>query len=101
VEYADPPFTEGDPPVDVPLDGEAFLSVTFVPATSYDFTQADVPRTYRGNLLLQYGDHHHLVLVRKFADGLGNVHWVIALDGKRPFAVDSASDPTRITVYIG
>jgi hypothetical protein len=101
VEYKDPPFTDGDPPVNVSLDGAAFLSVMISPAASVDVTQEDHPRTYFGNLLLQYGDHHHLVLVRKFDDVLGTVRWVIALDGKRPFVVDSAADPTRITVYIG
>ncbi len=101
VEYKDPPFTDGDPPVEVSLDGEAFLAVSIAPAASFDFTKEDIPRTYFGNLLLQYDDHHHLVLVRKFDDGLGTVQWLIALDGKRPFTVDSASDPTRITVYIG
>ena len=51
--------------------------------------------------MLRYDDHHHLVLVRKLDDALGTVRWVIALDGKRPFLVDSAADPTRISVYIG
>ena len=29
------------------------------------------------------------------------VSWVIGLDGQRPFVVDRATDPMRITVYIG
>ncbi len=101
VEYKDPPFSDGDPPHEVPLDGVAFLAVTISPAASVDITQEDTPRTYFGNLLLQYEDHHHLVLVRKFDDLLGSVQWVIALDGKRPFLVDSAANPTRISIYIG
>ena len=101
VQYEDPPFSDGDPPDTVPLDGNAFLSVTMTPAASVDVTQPDHPATYLGGLLLQYGDHHHLVEVRKFDDALGSVRWVIALDGKRPFIVDSAMNPTRITVYIG
>jgi hypothetical protein len=101
VEYQTPPFSNGDPPRAVTLDGSAFLSVTIAPAASVDVTQEDQPRTYFGNLLLQYGEHHHLVLVEKFDDSLGAVRWVIALDAKRPFVVDSATDPTRITVYIG
>jgi hypothetical protein len=101
VEYKDPPFADGDPPNPVSLDGAAFLSVVISPAASFDVTQEDAPRTYLGNLLLQYDEHHHLVLVRKFDDSLGAVRWVIALDGKRPFVVDSATDPTRISVYIG
>jgi len=101
VEYKDPPFADGDPPVPVSLEGDAFLSVVISPAASFDVTQEDRPRTYFGNLLLNYDEHHHFVLVRKFDDSLGSVRWVIALDGKRPFVVDSAADPTRITVYIG
>jgi hypothetical protein len=101
VEYKDPPFSDGDPPREFPLDGVAFLAVTISPAASVDITKEDTPRTYFGNLLLQYADHHHLVLVRKFDDALGAVRWVIALDGKRPFLVDSAADPTRISIYIG
>lgn len=101
VEYVEPPFSDGDPPRAVGLDGEAFLSVIISPASSFDVTKEDRPRTYFGNLLLQYGEHHHLVLVRKFDDHLGSVRWVIALDERRPFRVDSAADPPRITVYIG
>jgi len=101
VEYKDPPFSDGDPPRDISLDGGAFLSVTISPASSVDITKEDTPRTYTGNLLLQYGDHHHLVEVRKFDDVLGTVNWVIGLDARRPFLVDSAANPTRISVYIG
>ena len=101
VEYRNPPFSDGDPPRPVSPDGNAFLAVDIYPASSVDVSTPDHRRTYFGNLLLQYGEHHHLVLVRKFDDALGTVRWVIALDGKRPFLVDSAADPTRITVYIG
>jgi hypothetical protein len=101
VEYQDPPFLNGDPPREITPDGAAFLSVTISPAASVDVTKEDQPRTYFGNLLLQYDEHHHLVLVQKLDDVLGAVRWVIALDAKRPFVVDSAADPTRITVYIG
>jgi len=101
VEYAHPPFTDGDPPRQVPVDGAAFLSVTMLPAASVDVSTPDHKPTYFGNLFLQYGDHHHLVEVRKLVDVPGGVRWVIALDAERPFLVDSAVGPTRITVYIG
>jgi hypothetical protein len=101
VEYKDPPFSDGDPPREISLDGAAFLSVSISPAASVDITKEDTPRTYSGNLLLQYGDHHHLVVVRKFDDVLGTVRWVIGLDARRPFLVDSAANPTRISIYIG
>jgi hypothetical protein len=101
VAYEDPPITDGDPPEEIALDGEAFLVVTITPASSFDTRLEDQPPTYLGGLLLEYGDHHHLVEVRKLDDALGSVRWVIALDGRRPFLVDSATDPTRISVYIG
>jgi hypothetical protein len=101
VAYQDPPITDGDPPEEIAIDGEAFLSVTITPASSFDPRVEDQPPTYLGGLLLEYADHHHLVVVRKLDDALGTVRWVIALDGRRPFLVDSATDPTRITVYIG
>jgi hypothetical protein len=101
VAYEDPPFTDGDPPEEIAVDGSAFLSVTITPAASVDTRVEDQPPTYLGGLLLEYGDHHHLVEVRKLDDALGSVRWIIALDGRRPFLVDSAVDPTRISVYIG
>jgi hypothetical protein len=101
VEYAHPPFMDGDPPRQISMDGAAFLSVTMLPAATVDVSTDDHKRTYFGNLFLQYGAHHHLVLVRKLVDVPGGVRWIIALDAERPFLVDSAVDPTRITVYIG
>jgi hypothetical protein len=101
VEYKDPPFSDGDPPREVTVDGSAFLSVVMTPAASVDVTKEDRPRTYFGNLFLRYDDHHHFVVIRKFDDVLGTVQWVIALDEKRPFVVDSAANPTRISIYIG
>jgi hypothetical protein len=101
VDYQDPPFSIGDPPRQVTPDGSAFLSVTMTPAASVDVTRDDHRQTYAGSLLLEYGAHHHLVVVEKLDDSLASVHWVIALDEKRPFLVDSAVNPTRITVYIG
>ena len=100
VEYKDPPFSDGDPPREVEVDGSTFLSVVFSrPRAST--SRRRTPRTYFGNLFLRYGDHHHFVVIRKFDDVLGTVQWDIALDEKRPFVVDSAADPTRISIYIG
>jgi hypothetical protein len=104
VEYHDPaqdPFVDGDPPVPIALPGSAFLLVTMKPALSTNPLVAGAPQTYTGNLSLEYGDHHHLQIVRKLPDGDNTVRWVIGLDGVRPFRVDRAEDPPRITVSIG
>ncbi|HEX9506706.1 MAG TPA: hypothetical protein VGA62_11965 [Acidimicrobiia bacterium] len=104
VEYHDPaqdPFVDGNPPVRIDLPGNAFLLVTIKPALSIDPLVEGAPQTYTGNLALAYGDHHYLQIVRKLPDGDNTVRWVIGLDGTRPFRVDRAEDPPRITVYIG
>ncbi len=104
VRYVDPakdPFLDGDPPVAVSLPGAAFLRVTIRPAHSVDLSKPDHPHTYLGDLSLRYGDHHHLQIVRELPDGPDSIVWVIGLDGTRPFVVDRAENPPRVTVYIG
>jgi hypothetical protein len=101
------PFQDGDPPSDIQIDGAATLFVSMAPATSVDTTVPDNPQqTYTGNLSLSYGDHHHLVIVRELPDakdpaGQDTVNWVIGLDSARPFRVDRAEDPPRVTILIG
>jgi hypothetical protein len=104
VQYKDPaqePFLDGDPPVAISLPGAAFLVVTMSPALSVDPFVEGMPSTYDGNLSLEYGEHSHLQIVRKLPDGQNTVVWVIGLDSVRPFRVDRAEDPPRVTVYIG
>ena len=71
------------------------------PALSVDPFVEGAPSTYDGNLSLEYGDHSHLQIVRKLPDAQNTVVWVIGLDSVRPFRVDRAADPPRVTVYIG
>jgi hypothetical protein len=104
VQYQDPaktPFLDGDPPVAISLPGAAFLVVKIAPAASVDPFVDGAPSTYDGNLSLEYGDHHHLQIVRKLPDAQNTVVWVIGLDSPRPFRVDRAANPPRVTVYIG
>jgi hypothetical protein len=104
VHYQDPsqqPFLDGDPPSPIALPGDAFLVVTMSPALSVDPFVVGLPSTYDGNLSLDYGAHNHLQIVRKLPDGKNTVVWVIGLDSVRPYRVDRAEDPTRVTVYIG
>jgi hypothetical protein len=99
------PFKDGDTEIDVP--GSAHLLVSVAPAASVDTSVPDNPQqTYAGNLSLEYGDHHHLVIVRELPDGKDfagqdTVNWVIGLDSVRPFRVDRAANPPRVTVLIG
>jgi hypothetical protein len=109
VGYQDPakdPFLDGDPPAPISLPGDAFLVVKIAPALSIDPFAEGQPATYTGNLALDYGDHHHLQIVRQLPDAQNTVVWVIGLDSVRPFRVDRSQDPTvrgvvRVSVLIG
>jgi hypothetical protein len=101
VGYEDPPFHDGDPPEEIEVPGNAFLVVKIRPALSFDPFSEDQARTYSGNQSLEYGEHFHLQIVRELPDTKNAVVWVIGLDSVRPFRVDRASDPRRVTVLIG
>ena len=103
VEYKDDGnFMNGDTPTSIP--GTAWLLVTMKPASSYELnpdpTAKKVP-TYLGNLRLRWRRYNHLQVVQRLEDVQDTVQWVISLDEKRPFVVDAARDPTRITIWIG
>jgi hypothetical protein len=103
VEYKDDGhFMDGDTAISV--DGQAWLLVTMKPASSYEINPDPTAKkvaTYLGNLLLRWSTHNHLQVVRRLEDVQDTVQWVISLDEKRPFVVDAARDPTRITIWIG
>src|SRR4051794_18167507 len=103
---AQAPSLDGDPPEPISLPGEAFLVVRIAPAVSIDPFAEGQPATYTGNLSLDYGDHHHLQIVRRLPDAPDTVVWVIGLDSLRPFRVDRSEDPrapgmVRVSVLIG
>ncbi len=100
------PFQDGDPLADIQVPGVATLAVSIAPAASSDLSVPDSPvQTYTGNLSLEYGDHHHLQIVRELPDGKDPagqdaVHWVIGLDSQRPFRVDRYRDATQPGVTV-
>jgi len=104
-DVAKDPFTDGDPPTEIDVPGIAHLAVSVAPAASSDASVEGNPSTYAGNLSLEYGDHHHLMIVRELPDanvvGQETVNWVIGLDSVRPFRVDRAENPPRVTILIG
>lgn len=102
VGYEKGPFTEGpEGQYTVETLGDAFLFVTFTPAASTDHSNESRPvQTYKGNLRLRLEDMHHTEIVRKLIDGDGTVMWLIGLDDKRPFTVDAANQPPRVSIYI-
>ena len=100
VQYVEGPFSDGGTPISI--QGNAFLQVTMKPAATYDTTDPAHPtKTYSGPLLLRWSQEHHLQVVREMPDAGDSVVWIISLDSQRPFVVDAARDPTRITIWIG
>ena len=86
----------------ITVPGNAFLMVTLKPsASSNPFLPDGQQDTYKGSLRLSYGPVHHLEAVEKLCDGDGTVRWVIGLDSVRPFVVDRAIDPVRVSVLVG
>lgn len=102
VGYQKGPFTEGpEGQYNVETLGDAFLFITFTPAASTDYSNESRPvQTYLGNLRLRLEDMHHTEIVRKLIDGDGTVMWLVGLDEKRPFTVDAANQPPRVSVYV-
>jgi len=103
VGYRKGPFTEGpEGQYNVETLGDAFLFITFTPAASTDTRDPSRPvQMYKGNLRLRLDETiHHTEIVRKLIDGDGTVMWLIGLDTKRPFTVDAANRPPRVSVYI-
>lgn len=100
IEYREPPFTDPNGG-QIATVGEAFLYLTFKPVSQYDDREGRHKQMYLGNLRLTLTDTHHTQLVSKLTDAEdGTQSWVIGLDSRRPFTVDAASDPPRVTVYI-
>jgi len=85
----------------IELPSNVGLIVALKPVATVDTRLPDAPPTYLGPLRLSYGETHHIQVVYKLEDTPDTVTWVIGLDSIRPFVVDSAMQPTRVSVYIG
>lgn len=91
-------------------DAKAVLAVEIQPASTTDARNPARPvETYKGNLRLQLTDMRHTVIVEwlsKIVDLTPEDHtddkvvWLIGLDSKRPFTVDAANQPPRVSVLV-
>src|SRR3954447_3563984 len=97
IEYKEPPFVEGDAgQFPVETLGDAFLYLTFKPASQTDSSSGRDVQTYRGPIRLRLDGMHHVVIARKLIDNPdGSQSWIIGLDEKRPFTVDAVADSAR------
>jgi hypothetical protein len=112
VEYRKDPFgLEGIPTSTGGFkDAKAVLYVEISPASTTNATSGRGVETYRGNLRLRLADMGHTVIV-EWVDKLpedttpdditdDKVVWLIGLDERRPFTVDAANHPPRVSVLV-
>jgi hypothetical protein len=112
VEYRKPPFVEG---VNTTTEGfdeaKAYLYVEMQPTSTVDLRFAGSGRrTYRGNLRLALDKAIQHTVIVEWLDQVEDttpedptddkIIWVIGLDEKRPFTVDSANQPPRINILV-
>jgi len=111
VEYRKPPFVEGITTTTEGFkDAKAILYVEMQPTATVDLRFAGSGRTtYRGNQRLGLEGMKHTVIVewlKDYEDATPDdplddkVIWVIGLDEKRPFTVDSANQPARVSIIV-
>lgn len=96
--YTPGPFTSiGDEPI--PVAGTDFLRVV-LSSTTYDPTGADVRITYPGpqRITADTSSVTEIVLIDDF-EGVST--WVIGINGTKPFAVGTLTNPPRFYVDIG
>ncbi|MEX2254225.1 MAG: hypothetical protein WEC34_02195 [Acidimicrobiia bacterium] len=111
VEYKKPPFVEG---INTTTEGfkeaKAYLYIEFQPTATVDRRFAGSGRlTYRGNQRLALEPRRPVKIVEWLKDYEDptpedltddKVIWVIGVDEKRPFTVDSANQPPRVNVIV-
>jgi hypothetical protein len=89
VVYAPPPFAQDGSGEPVDVAGDAFIVVRLRPAYGYDFVN-NRP-TYSGPKRIPTTDANHVTEVVQLGDFEGVITWVIGLDSKRPFTVESTA----------
>jgi hypothetical protein len=111
VEYRKPPFAPGvHTTTEGFKDAKAVLYVELRPTATVDRRFAGSGRLmYRGNQRLALEGMKHTVIVEWLKDYKDltpddptddKVIWVLGLDEKRPFTVDSANQPGRVSVLV-
>lgn len=103
VEYQPGPFTvgEGDEAQEYDIAGSAFLVVTLENASRSIESETSGQRvTYGGPTDFVPGGLNQLQEMLLVVDAPDQLQWVIGLDEERPFLVDAAAGPPRVTVKI-
>ena len=96
VSYIDPPIRQDGSGNEVEVEGTAFLSVRFAPASGFDSLETFEP-TYTGPAEVR-GDTDVVTEAVRVGDFEANLTWVIGVDEEAPYRIDA--DPATGTVTI-
>lgn len=101
VRWVEGPIRESGRGSVVDVRGTAFLDVHLTPSRTHDLSAPGGPvPTYEGPSRVAL-DGHAVTEVVLTGDFEANLHWVIGLDARAPFAVTLLEDPMRLVVDIG
>ncbi|HEV2069383.1 MAG TPA: hypothetical protein VGR26_06285 [Acidimicrobiales bacterium] len=96
VSYIDPPVRQDGSGDEVEVDGTAFLSIRFAPASGFDAFETFEP-TYTGPSEVR-GDTEVVTEAVRVGDFEANLTWVVGVDEKVPYRIDT--DPATGTVTV-
>jgi hypothetical protein len=99
VEYVAKPVTEDGSGEAVEVKGDSVLQVRMTPASGADLSGADLRITYKGPNRITPSTEAVTEVVRT-GDFEAVLTWVIGVEGKPGFRVDTASNPNRLIVEI-
>lgn len=100
-QYEAEPLREDGSGRPVEVDGREFIVVRLTPARDVEFSGGRPERTYRGPEALAPRGGTRIVEVRHVSSFEGTVKWAIGVDARRPFRVDTLSNPPRVVIDVG
>lgn len=98
VSYEAGPFVDFNQGYEITVGGNAHLAITFEKTAA---TNAEGDLLYESRESIEPGDLHHLRELRLVVAPEGAIKFVIGLDAERPFLVDGAASPPRVSITIG
>lgn len=100
VEYQPGPFTFGESPEPLSIEGSAFLVVRLYPASNFDLSKPDAPQTSTTPDRLTPSGLDHVREIRRLVDFEAVMVWVVGIDASRPFTVAMLTGPSRVYLDI-
>jgi hypothetical protein len=98
VAYIDPPVRQDGSGNEVEVEGEAFLSIRFAPASGVDLLGTLEP-TYTGPTEVR-GDTEVVTEVVRTGDFEANLTWVVGVDDEVPYRIETDPATGTVTVFL-